>query len=214
MIQMPLKDNLEINNLFKEKIINELFGQYNSIKLLIKTGLEDKENINIKNITKIIEKIKIIFDEIKNNPEQNIKNIVIYIDNLCQERKINIKLNLEDIIKNLKENELMSEQKNKEIQNYKNVLTIEKSSLNFINEDFKNQNNEFEQLEKIIKENEKNEENNKKNDDELEDKLIGRKRARERRRRLNNNIEIIEIDEETSEEINKKNEKNETKKKN
>ena len=187
MIQMPLKDNLEINNLFKEKIINELFGQYNSIKLLIKTGLEDKENINIKNITKIIEKLKIIFDEIKNNPEQNIKNIVIYIDNLCQERKINIKLNLEDIIKNLKENELMSEQKNKEIQNYKNVLTIEKSSLNFINEDFKNQNNEFEQLEKIIKENEKNEENNKKNDDELEDKLIGRKRARERRRRLNPN---------------------------
>jgi hypothetical protein len=164
MIQMPLKDNLEINNLFKEKIINELFGQYNSIKLLIKTGLEDKENINIKNITKIIEKLKIIFDEIKNNPEQNIKNIVIYIDNLCQERKINIKLNLEDIIKNLKENELMSEQKNKEIQNYKNVLTIEKSSLNFINEDFKNQNNEFEQLEKKIKENEKNKEKNKKND--------------------------------------------------
>ena len=211
MIQLALKDNLDINNLFKEKIINELFGQYNSIKLLMKTGLEDKENTNIKNITKILEKIKIIFDEIKNNPEQNIKNIVIYIENLCQERKINIKLNIEDIIKNLKENELLSQKINKEAQNIKNVLTIEKSSLNFINEDFKNKNDELNQLEKLVKENESKKENNENNDDSLEDKLIGRKRARERRRRINKNIEIIEIDEEMSEENNKN---NETKKKN
>ncbi len=210
MIQLALKDNLDINNLFKEKIINELFGQYNSIKLLMKTGLEDKENTNIKNITKILEKIKIIFDEIKNNPEQNIKNIVIYIENLCQERKINIKLNIEDIIKNLKENELLSQKINKEAQNIKNVLTIEKSSLNFINEDFKNKNDELNQLEKLVKENESKKENNENNDDSLEDKLIGRKRARERRRRINKNIEIIEIDEEMSEENNKN---NETKKK-
>ena len=47
---------------------------------------------------------------------------------------------------------------------------------------------------------------NKKDNENDEQKLIGKKRTRERRKKINNNIEIIEIDEEMSEEINKKNE--------
>ena len=61
-----------------------MFEQYGSINTLIS---KEKENISddIKQkANNIIQKINIIYGEFKDNPELNIKNLSLFIDNLFQ----------------------------------------------------------------------------------------------------------------------------------
>ena len=190
IIQNALKDNLDINNLFREKIINELFNQYDSFKNIEEKDLQEKINFNKQksiNIN-IIEKIKVIFDEFKNNPNENIQNILVYIDNLFQNIRINIKLDFNDITNTTKINESIIEKINKDIQKIQNELQIEKNnSLNIINKE----NKKIELGVKILKENEnENNEGVGLSPNKKEKKFTGKKRTRERKI-INNHTQII-----------------------
>ena len=101
---------MDLNYIFKKKIINELFLRYDYIKTLIQENLQEteedepegikKENINEKKCMKIIERIKFIFDFLKKNYDKSVNNLAVIIDNFFHKRKIDIRAD----IKNLKEN--------------------------------------------------------------------------------------------------------------
>jgi hypothetical protein len=81
-----------------------LFDQYDSINALISKDVENKQIDNKQKANDIIQKIKIIYNEYKNSPELNIKNISIYIDNLLQKRKIEINKSMTENIFKVEEN--------------------------------------------------------------------------------------------------------------
>ena len=148
-----------------------MFNQYDSFN---KEEKDKQKNINI------IEKIKIIFDEFKNNPNENIQKILIYIDNLFLKTRINVKLNFNDIINISEQNEKESiiEKINKDIQKIQNELQIEKNnSLNIIN----NENKRIE-LGNIRKTKENDKIGITLSSDKKEKKLIGKKGQEKKRK--------------------------------
>ena len=190
-----------------------MFNQYDSFKNIEEKDLQEKINFNKQksiNIN-IIEKIKVIFDEFKNNPNENIQNILVYIDNLFQNIRINIKLDFNDITNTTQINESIIEKINKDIQKIQNELQIEKkNSLNIMNKE----NKKLELGVKILKENEnENNEGVGLTPNKKEKKFTGKKRTRERKI-INNHTQIIEINEEpTDQKIKKTNTKKKTKRK-
>ena len=207
LAQKALNDNLEINNLFKVKIINELFNQYDSISNYTTNIIDNNENINIKK-SNIIKKLNLILDEF-NKKEINIKNISIYIDNLLKQRNLN--KNNNNIINTNNKEEINA----KLYKNNKNEIKIEKNTiLNIYNEP--NKKDIYEEFKKLIKEdrNQNNEENKINECDKEEKELTGKKRAREKRKIVINGNNAIKLDEGTNEEKSKKKDiKKKTKKK-
>ena len=85
-----------------------MFNQYDSINALVSKDIENKSNDNKLKANNIIQKIKIIYNEYKNSPELNIKNISIYIDNLLQKRKIEINKSMTENIFKVEENKSLT----------------------------------------------------------------------------------------------------------
>ena len=99
-----MEDNLELSNIFKKRIINDLFTKYDFIKTLIQENQKNSDNNdemnpnysdnidkNKKNCMKIIEKLKFIFDQFRNNYDKSIKNLAFSIDKFLIKRKIDIR---------------------------------------------------------------------------------------------------------------------------
>lgn len=91
-------DNLDLNYIFKTKIIKELFAKYDFIKTLIKERSnnyeQSDENYVDGNISKkcveILERLKFIYSELINNFNDNAKNLTHYIENFFIIRKIDL----------------------------------------------------------------------------------------------------------------------------
>ena len=185
-----------------------MFDQYDSINALISKNVENKQKAN-----DIIQKIKIIYNEYKNSPELNIKNISIYIDNFFQKRKIEInKIMTENIFK-VEENKSIAKKpiykvnkidlnissKKKEKNNSQNTNnTNAQSKNNNVNTNLNlNLNKELDEVTKKLQFSEKEIEKDKDKDKgkSLENglikeiKLIGKKRVRDRKKKENINLE-------------------------
>ena len=90
---------MELNYIFKKKIINDLFIKYDFIKTLIhenEKNFENEENNesnnyesnkNKKQCMKIVERLKYIFDQFRNNYDRNIKSLAGSIDKFLTKRK-------------------------------------------------------------------------------------------------------------------------------
>jgi len=185
-----------------------LFDQYDSINALITNDVENKSIDNKQKANNIIQKIKIIYNEYKNSPELNIKNISIYIDNSFQKRKteINNKSMTENIFK-VEENksitkrpiykvnkiDLNNSSKKKEKSNSQNTNNINVQNKNNNTKTNLNLNKELEDVTKKLtfseKEKDKDEDKSLGNAIIKEIKLIGKKRARERKKKGNINLE-------------------------
>ena len=91
-------DNLDLNYIFKTKIIKELFAKYDFIKTRIKERSNNfeqtDENYVDGNISKkcveILERLKFIYSELINNFNDNVKNLTHYIENFFIIRKIDL----------------------------------------------------------------------------------------------------------------------------
>ena len=78
---------------------------------------EDKvNNIYDKKCLKIIERIKFLFDFLKKNYDKSVHNLAVRIDNFFMKRKIDIRADLKDVKENIKENENLNIQRNKDIK--------------------------------------------------------------------------------------------------
>ena len=81
LFQNILQENLEINNIFKNKIINELFDQYDALK-----GMNIDDNVfkllSFGKSQDILDKIKFIQNELKKNTKINIINLSNHIQDL------------------------------------------------------------------------------------------------------------------------------------
>ena len=65
---------------------------------------------------KIIEKIKFLFDFLKNNHHRSVNNLAVIIDNFFIKRKIDIRADIKFVRENVKENEDIILQRNKVIK--------------------------------------------------------------------------------------------------
>ena len=121
-----MEENLDLNNIFKKKVINELFSKYDYIKTLMQSNYQDSDedsfdeekvnNIYDKKCLKIIERIKFLFDFLKKNYDKSVHNLAVRIDNFFMKRKIDIRADLKDVKENIKENENLNIQRNKDIK--------------------------------------------------------------------------------------------------
>ena len=176
-----MNENLEINNLFKNKIIYELFEQYDSIK-----GMDIEDNtaqkaLNEKKSKEILDKIIFIQNELK-------KNVLINITNLCS--------NIQEM---LNKRNLGNDEENKYSQyndvreNLFNILSKEEIS--------KDQNNNSElikmdntddknrmEIEALLKGPTKEKENlgSKDKEEKKEEQMLNKKRTRERKKKEKN----------------------------
>ena len=100
--------------------------RYDYIKTLIQENLQDtdedeyeenkKKNINEKKCMKIIERIKFLFDFLKKNYDRSVNNLAVYIDNFFRKRRIDIRADIKNLKENIRENEELNIQRNKEIK--------------------------------------------------------------------------------------------------
>ena len=204
-----------------------MFNQYDSINALVSKDIENKSNDNKLKANNIIQKIKIIYNEYKNSPELNIKNISIYIDNLLQKRKIEINKSMTENIFKVEENKSLTKKpiykvnkidlnissKKKEKNNSQNKSNTNVQKVNNNVNSNVNLNKELEDVTKKLtfseKEKDKDEDKSLGNAIIKEIKLIGKKRARERKKKENINIEKKQ----NEKDANKDNQKNTSKRK-
>lgn len=170
--------------------------RYDYIKTLIQENLQDtdedeyeenkKKNINEKKCMKIIERIKFLFDFLKKNYDRSVNNLAVYIDNFFHKRRIDIRADIKNLKENIRENEELNIQRNKEIKDTLEDLKfqikgysakkermmnieaekIEGKKLIFIDEVQQNEE------EKEVKEVKEKEEDKQKEEDKIEDKGI------------------------------------------
>ena len=121
---------MELNYLFKNKILNELFTKYDFIKTLIQENEKNSDNddssgetndeslINKSKIKcrKIIERLKFIFDKVRNIHERSVNNLAVLIDKFLAKRKIDIRADMKAVERKIKENESLNAQRNKDIK--------------------------------------------------------------------------------------------------
>ena len=190
-----------------------MFEQYNSINTLISNEKENNSDDIKQKTNNIIQKINIIYDEFKDKPELNIKNISLFIDNLFQNRKIENNKNLTQNKDKVEENkpitkepinkankiDLNSTNKKKEKNNSQNI-NAQNQKINTNMNINSNLNKELEQISKQLnfseKELDKDKDKNKIQDNikNKEVKLIGKKRTRakdskDRKKKESNNLE-------------------------
>ena len=229
-----LEDNLDLNYIFKKKVINELFSKYDFVKTLIQENEKNADNDdedskndfscinkNKKRCVKIIERLKFIFDQFRNNYDRSVNNLAVSIDKFLLKRKLDIRADLKVVHKKIKENELLNTQRNKEIKDtledlkYKIKGYSSKKEKNTFNEDFniKGRKIDFEEDAKkleIEKEMYKNEEKEKEeqkekeeeNDNNIineekqneEEKITGKKRIRGKKGKNAKKSEIVKKD--------------------
>jgi hypothetical protein len=116
--------------IFKKRIINDLFTKYDFIKTLIQENQKNSDNEdeispnysdnigkNKKKCMKIIERLKFIFDQFRNNYDRTIKNLAVSIDKFLVKRKIDIRADFKSVTNKIKENESLNAQRNKDIKN-------------------------------------------------------------------------------------------------
>ena len=188
-----------------------MFEQYDSINTLIS---KEKENISddIKQkANNIIQKINIIYGEFKDNPELNIKNLSLFIDNLFQNKKIENNKNLAQNADKVEENksitkeainkinkiDLNSTNKKKEKNNSQNINSnAQNQKINTNINKNSNLNKELEKISKQLNFSEKEIDKNKSQDNTKSNlvKLIGKKRTRakdskDRKNKESNNLE-------------------------
>ena len=121
---------MELNYLFKNKILNELFTKYDFIKTLIQENEKNSDNDESSGETndesliskskikcrKIIERLKFIFDKVRNIHERSVNNLAVYIDKFLAKRKIDIRADMKAVERKIKENESLNAQRNKDIK--------------------------------------------------------------------------------------------------
>ena len=121
---------MELNYLFKNKILNELFTKYDFIKTLIQENEKNSDNDDSSGETndeslinkgkikcrKIIESLKFIFDKVRNIHERSVNNLAVYIDKFLAKRKIDIRADIKAVERKIKENESLNAQRNKDIK--------------------------------------------------------------------------------------------------
>ena len=83
-----MNENLEINNLFKNKIIYELFEQYDSIKGMDIEDNAEQKALNEKKSKEILDKIIFIQKELKKNTLINITNLCSNIQEMLNKRNL------------------------------------------------------------------------------------------------------------------------------
>ena len=118
-----------MNYIFKKKVINELFSKYDFIKTLIQENNKNSDNEdedsktefssidkNKKKCVKIIERLKFIFDQFRNNYDRSVNNLAVSIDKFLLKRKLDIRADLKVVHNKIKENESLNAQRNKEIK--------------------------------------------------------------------------------------------------
>ena len=118
-----------MNYIFKKKVINELFSKYDFIKTLIQENDKNSDNDdedsknefssinkNKKKCVKIIERLKFIFDQFRNNYDRSVNNLAVSIDKFLSKRKLDIRADLKVVHNKIKENDSLNSQRNKEIK--------------------------------------------------------------------------------------------------
>ena len=132
IFQNILQENLEINNIFKNKIINELFDQYDSLK-----GMNIDDNVfkllSFGKSQDILDKIKFIQNELKKNSKINIINLSNYIQELMIKRNLAEKENKYSEYNDVKENLfniLSKEEVDNEQKNNKELIKMDKDNVN------------------------------------------------------------------------------------
>lgn len=238
-IQNVLEDNLELSQIFKKRIINDLFTKYDFIKTLIQENQKNSENEdeassndfgeinkNKKKCMKIVERLKFIFDQFRNNYDRSVKNLAFSIDKFLLKRKIDIRADLKSVANKIKENESLNAQRNKEIKDTleelkykikgysakkdKNILFEEENKIKIkgkkINFDTFDKNEKFIPLDKKIKYDIKEQvvEEEKEEIKEIEEKVTGKKRLRGKKKKNEKNKGEEEDKEELSAEKKKK----------
>ena len=229
-----LEDNLDLNYIFKKKVINELFSKYDFVKTLIQENEKNADNDdedskndfscinkNKKRCVKIIERLKFIFDQFRNNYDRSVNNLAVSIDKFLLKRKLDIRADLKVVHKKIKENELLNTQRNKEIKDtledlkYKIKGYSAKKEKNAFNEDFniigrkidfeedakkleiekemyKNEEKEKEEQKEKEEENDNNIINEEKQNEE--EKITGKKRIRGKKGKNAKKSEIVKKD--------------------
>ena len=183
-----MNDNLEINNIFKNKIIYELFDEYDSIK-----GMEIEDDIDIKKINdkkseEILDKIKIIKNELNNNFQIKVGGLAFNIQQLLNKRNIIFEENLDDN-KNKEENKFSEYNDIKE--NLFNILSKEeinkdkniRNELIKMDNPFDKNNMELEPIFPVQKSATEPNLNTKEKEEKKEEKFTGKKRTRERKKK-------------------------------
>ena len=77
----------------------------------------NEKDKNKKKCVRIIERLKFIFDQFRNNYDKNVKNLAISIDKYAMKRKIDIRVDIKLVTKKIKENVTLNAQRNKDIKN-------------------------------------------------------------------------------------------------
>ena len=178
IFQNILQENLEINNIFKNKIINELFDQYDSLK-----GMNIDDNVfkllSFGKSQDILDKIKFIQNELKKNTKINIINLSNYIQDLMTKRNLAEKENKFSEYNDVKENLfniLCKEEIDNGQKNNKELIKMDKDNVNNnkmeIESDPMAQN---EEIEKLLMGNTQEE--------KKEEQLTGKKRTRDKKKK-------------------------------
>ena len=177
IFQNVLHENLEINNIFKNKIINELFDQYDAI-----TGMNIDDNVfkllSFGKSQDILDKIKFIQNELKKNSKINIINLSSYIQDLMQKRNLEQKENKYSEYNDVKENLfniLSKEEIDDEQKNNKELIKMDKDIDNNKMEIETNPLAQNEEIEKLLMGNTQEE--------KKEEQLTGKKRTRDKKKK-------------------------------
>ena len=181
---------MELNYLFKNKILNELFTKYDFIKTLIQENEKNSDNDESSGETndesliskskikcrKIIERLKFIFDKVRNIHERSVNNLAVYIDKFLAKRKIDIRADMKAVERKIKENESLNAQRNKDIKDTLDDLKYKIKGYSAKKEK-KNSENEKNEIKgrKIIFEDNENEKN-----DIFEDKTKEKEKVKEK----------------------------------
>ena len=177
---------MEINNIFKNKLIYELFDEYDSIKGMDIDDDNEIKRINDKKSEEILNKIKFIQNELMNSSQINIGGLALNIQQLLNKRNIN----LEEDNKNNEENKF-SEYNDIKENLFNSILSKEE-----INKD-KNNTNELIKMDNPLEKNKMELEplfppqkkepeqnlNKKEKDEKKEEQFTGKKRTRERKKK-------------------------------
>ena len=165
----------------------------------------NKINPNDKICMDIIERIKFIFDILRKNKDRSVNNLAVYIDNFFHKRKIDIRVNIKALKENIKENEEINMQRNKEIKDTLEDLKYKIKGYSAKKERILNNINEPEKLEgkKLIFNEEVNKEEEKdnmiiENEDDMKENNEEEKKEEEIKEKENKDVEIK--DEEIKEE--------------
>ena len=178
--QFLLNDNLEINNLFKNKIIYELFEQYDSFK-----GMDIEDNtaqkaLNEKKSKEILDKIIFIQNELKKNALINITNLCSNIQEMLNKRNLgNDEENKYSQYNDVRENlfNILSKEEISKDQNNSELIKMD-------NTDDKNRM----EIEALLKGPTKEKENlgTKDKEEKKEEQMLNKKRTRERKKKEKN----------------------------